>query len=228
MPRKPKVPPTNPYEDPEPGKIAVTKGILQGAAMILDLVQQASKLTSLPYLSDAAGLALNIVQIAQTAKENKEGFQQLADDSTQLAAVLYWSYQGARNQDEWPNSDGIRTAAKDLERCLFSINKLGEKMKGRSLFRRILCHVIDANTVKKYQQRLSSLTTQFQTPLSEVDMLDVLFQIEKKQDEILYEVRHLVTPSGTETVPTRPAISVKGVDSSGIGFGDGDVSVSNW
>ena len=49
-------------------------------------------------------------------KDNKEGFQELVDDSTQLVAVFYRSYQGARNQDEWLNSEGIRTAAKDLER----------------------------------------------------------------------------------------------------------------
>ncbi|KAF5310110.1 hypothetical protein D9619_010512 [Psilocybe cf. subviscida] len=202
MPHNLNVHPTNPYEDPEPGKTGASEAILRGGATILGLVQQASKLSSLPYLSNAAGLALNLVQIAQTVQENKEGFKELADDSAQLVAVFYRSYQGARNQAEWLNSDGIRTAAKDLERCLFSIKKLGEKMKARGLLRRVLCYVIDANTIKKYRQQLSSATTQFQVA-AQLDMRDVLVQIEKNQDELLDEVRHLVTPSGAETSISR-------------------------
>ncbi|KAF5309845.1 hypothetical protein D9619_010523 [Psilocybe cf. subviscida] len=235
MPLNPKVHPTNPYEDPEPGKIGASKSILQGGAMILDLVQQASKLTSLPYLSDAAGLALKLVQIAQAVKENKEGFQQLADTSTRLVAAFYRSYQGARNQDEWVNSDGIRTAAKDLERCLFSINTLGEKMKARGLVRRILCCVIDANAIKKYRQRLSSATTQFEAAAG-FNMRDVLDWIEKKQDELLDEVRHLIASSGTEISikraienenRARERIQIEDVEFSGIAFGPGSVVVEN-
>jgi hypothetical protein len=65
MPRKLKVPPTKQSEDPEPGKIGTSEGVLEGGSMILGLVQQASKLSGLPYLSDAAGLALKLVQVAQ-------------------------------------------------------------------------------------------------------------------------------------------------------------------
>ncbi|KAF5310112.1 hypothetical protein D9619_010518 [Psilocybe cf. subviscida] len=203
--------------------------------MILDLVHQASKLTGLPYLSDAAGSALKLVQIAQAIKENKEGFQQLADESAQLVAAFYRSYQGAQNQDEWLNSDGIRTAAKDLERCLFSINKLGEKMTARGLFRRILCYFIDANTVKKYRQRLSSATTQFEAAAG-LNMQDVLDRIKKKQDEFLDEVRHHMTSSGTETPikraienenRARERIQIENVEFSGIAFGSGSVVVEN-
>ncbi|KAF5310109.1 hypothetical protein D9619_010513 [Psilocybe cf. subviscida] len=235
MPRNPKDPPTNPYEDPEPGKIGASEGFLQGGAMILGLVQQASKLTGLPYLSDAAGIALKLVQVAQAVKDNKEGFKELADDSAQLVAVFYRSYQGARNQAEWLNSDGIRTAAKDLERCLFSIKKLGEKMKARGLLRRVLCYVIDANTIKKYRQQLSSATTQFQVA-AQLDMRDVLVQIEKNQDELLDEVRHLVTPSGAETSISRAIenenrarqrIQIEDVEFSGIALGSGSVVVEN-
>ena len=68
----------------------------------------------------------------QAVKDNKEGFKVLVDDSTNLVAVFYRSYQGAQNQDEWLNGDGIRTAAKDLERYISSSERrhlpLGRQM----------------------------------------------------------------------------------------------------
>ncbi|KAF5310103.1 hypothetical protein D9619_010515 [Psilocybe cf. subviscida] len=217
MLRKPKVPSANHTEEPKP----------------------ASVLSGLPYLSDAAGLVLQLVQIAQAVKENKEGFQDLVDQSKQLVAVFYRAYQGARNQDEWLNSEGIRTAAKDLERCLCSINKLGEKMKARRLIRRILCYAIDANTIKKYQQRLSLAKEHFQTA-AQLDARDILVQIEKNTNELLEEVKHLLTSSGAGIAQETPAaraienehrvrqrIQIEDVESSGIAFGSGSVVVEN-
>lgn len=58
---------TRPNDDPEPGKIKTGDAILEGGNMILGLVSQASKLSGIPYLSDAAGIALKLVQIAQVS-----------------------------------------------------------------------------------------------------------------------------------------------------------------
>lgn len=43
----------------------IVENVLQGAGLTLEIVQQVAALTTVPYLSDAAGLVLKIFEIVQ-------------------------------------------------------------------------------------------------------------------------------------------------------------------
>lgn len=43
----------------------IVDNVLQGATLTLQIVQQAATLTTMPYLSDAAGLVLKVFEIVQ-------------------------------------------------------------------------------------------------------------------------------------------------------------------
>jgi len=61
------------------------------ANIVLTTLRDAARISTIPYLSAAAALALGILDIIQGTQDNKDAFQRLADDACGLvyAAILY-------------------------------------------------------------------------------------------------------------------------------------------
>ncbi|KAG6907612.1 hypothetical protein DXG01_008189 [Tephrocybe rancida] len=70
---------------------------LDASSVILSTLSNAAKLTPVPFLQNAADVALNIIQMVQDVKSNKDAFRQLADDACALVYIVLCSNDRARD-----------------------------------------------------------------------------------------------------------------------------------
>ncbi|KAF8335226.1 hypothetical protein F5887DRAFT_618836 [Amanita rubescens] len=66
----------------------VVNVLLGVSSIILMTLRDTSKISPVPYLSNAAGIALDIIMVVQNARQNRDGFKRLASDSCELVYVI--------------------------------------------------------------------------------------------------------------------------------------------
>ncbi|PPQ64790.1 hypothetical protein CVT26_002622 [Gymnopilus dilepis] len=93
---------------------------IQCSALVLKVVEGVASAAPLPYLQEAAQLALSIVKIAQDIKDNKIGFQKVAGDCADLIATIWDSYEQSNNRELWL-SENLNNAIEELVASLRSI-----------------------------------------------------------------------------------------------------------
>ena len=104
------------YAEPDPEAVDIS---LDVSMIVLSTLRDASKFSPVPFLSAAAGIALDIVgavqvsynsffsnrtseHVSQKARRNKCGFKSLADDSCELVYVIIRAYKDRPGTDDVP------------------------------------------------------------------------------------------------------------------------------
>ncbi|THU91834.1 hypothetical protein K435DRAFT_800972 [Dendrothele bispora CBS 962.96] len=124
----------------------VLKDLLKGV--------EAAKFLPIPWLTDAAGLALEIFEGLEQAHANKKDSQALARDCGFVVYIIYSiCTKSAKGGDHLP-SDLINDLSPLCE-TLKAIKDFAKKQAGRSFFKRFLTKSKDAETIQHHREEVN-------------------------------------------------------------------------
>ncbi|KAF8185717.1 hypothetical protein BJ912DRAFT_972966 [Pholiota molesta] len=161
---------------------------LQGGSFLLTIVQSAAQLAPVPYLQQAAGSALFIINTVAAVKNNKGDFDRLAQDAVTLVAVIWRAYERSNNKEEWPSRD-LRDMILEFCSTLDSITEFAKERGSRKWMFRTFYSSNDRQRISEYRERLTSAVQTFQvaTDLNVNEMVSELLQNQKKNHNELLQ-----------------------------------------
>ncbi|RDB24523.1 hypothetical protein Hypma_008331 [Hypsizygus marmoreus] len=125
---------------------------LHASEVILSTLQNAARLTPLPFLRDAATLAVGIITAAQGARGNKDALQRLGNDAGALVCAVI-----SKEKDQADGLGTLRTMNANLEEListLSSIKKFAKKHASRNFLVRMMLHKHDLAQIQEYRESL--------------------------------------------------------------------------
>ncbi|KAG5735557.1 hypothetical protein E4T56_gene11081 [Termitomyces sp. T112] len=173
---------------PSPNTIGLT---LDVSDLVLSTLSNAPKLTQVPFLQTAAGLALSIVQIAQNVRSNKSAFKRLVDDASALVYIII------RNDDKVSAGGANVTPAylKHTKELLETLEEISEFMKAQASKNKVLRIIqakSDVGVIQEYRDRLrqsldvfgleSTISIQDSLGLMQERLVDIHNHVKQKEE----------------------------------------------
>ncbi|KAJ7350603.1 hypothetical protein DFH08DRAFT_113658 [Mycena albidolilacea] len=123
------------------------------SATVFATLSTAASFSPLPFLQEACGLALVLLNTVRGARDNKEGFKALANDACELVSAIVCVYNDMEKDGQKP-SLGLGKAVDDLISLLKTINQFAQKHVAKGTFQRIVRIQTETNKIQQYRQRL--------------------------------------------------------------------------
>ncbi|KAF9555588.1 hypothetical protein CPC08DRAFT_124297 [Agrocybe pediades] len=134
---------------------------VNGGVLLLGVLQDAAGLAPVPYLKQAAGVTLKIIEAVQQLKDNKAAFRRLAQDATELIATIFDRYKNSPDQASWPPPE-IAQIISELLGTLTEILKFVQDQVHKNRAIRLINSKADVGKVKEYRERLQAALEKFQ------------------------------------------------------------------
>ncbi|KAF8344963.1 hypothetical protein F5887DRAFT_1282952 [Amanita rubescens] len=131
--------------------IKVVDTTLDISLIVLSTLRDASKI-AVPLLSTTAGIAINIVEVAQKARRNKNGLKALANDSCELVYVIVRAHKDISSAEDMPRD--LTENLHQLVRTLTSIQMFAETGASRNFLTSMLRSGVDAERIQEYREKL--------------------------------------------------------------------------
>ncbi|TFK61869.1 hypothetical protein BDN72DRAFT_903721 [Pluteus cervinus] len=168
-------------------KSSKSDALLQISSLVLSTIQDAASYAPVPGLQQAAGVALAIIDAAQTIKTNKQAYAQLAEDVCEILYIVIRSIQNA-GQKGFAPSDKLVDDLRKVKGKLDPIAAFVEKQKSRNIFKRLLYYKADAGTIQDYRNTLKDSLGQFGFE-SQIALRETTARMMAQQEELLSQVR---------------------------------------
>ncbi|KAF8147691.1 hypothetical protein B0H34DRAFT_279613 [Crassisporium funariophilum] len=169
--------------------LAIRRDTLENAiGVVLSLLTQSAPLTGVPDLKSAAGTTLFILTTIQSVKENKEGFQRLAEDVAALFLVIWGSHQKCKDPQNWLTPE-LREILLELQITLDSIETFvrGQLERGKRI--RFIYSKADSGKIQEYRERLGSAMNKFELQ-SHIIINEALIHLQSEQERLLDHLEH--------------------------------------
>lgn len=136
---------------------------------VLETLRDVAKATPVPYLSEAAGLALSIFDLVERAHGNKEDLSSLASECVSIVYIINGAFDNP--VQEFP--DDLRRDLEKVRDTLSAIQKFAQKQAARRFVPRMIMGRKDAEDIKTYQGKLAQamLTFNFQSNIEQRKIL---------------------------------------------------------
>ncbi|KAF9553382.1 hypothetical protein CPC08DRAFT_713798 [Agrocybe pediades] len=134
---------------------------VNGGVLLLGVLQEAAGLTPVPYLKQAAGVTLKIIDAVQQLKDNKADFRRLAQDATALIATIFDRYKNSPDQASWPPPE-IAQIIYELVGTVEEILSFVVEQVHKNRAIRLMNSKADVGKVKEYRERLQAAVEKFQ------------------------------------------------------------------
>ncbi|KAF8327665.1 hypothetical protein F5887DRAFT_164386 [Amanita rubescens] len=179
----------------DPEVVDISLGV---SSIMLSTLRDASKLSPVPFLSAAAGIALAIVGavqvsysslfsnwtlqcISQKARRNKDGFKALAGDSCELVSVIIRTYKDRPGTDDLPVD--LVNDLQQLVTVLASIQKFAQKGASRNFLKALVRSSVDAEKIQHYRGRLQQSMRVFSLQ-SDITLRETVAKLASRQAEL--------------------------------------------
>jgi len=126
--------------------------LLDVPAIISVTLRGVSKLSPVPYLSNAAWIALDITEVVQEAGQNRNVFKILARDCCELVYVITCGHKDISRAENIP--EDLVENLRRLVQTLTSIHQFAQKCTSRNVVKAILYSGMDANRIRNYREML--------------------------------------------------------------------------
>ncbi|KAL4258128.1 Fungal N-terminal domain-containing protein [Pleurotus pulmonarius] len=179
------------------------------AGIVLSTLEQAATFAPVPYLQQAAGLAIGLIDMVQSTSDNKAAFKSLATDACGLvyAAANVW-----KDQDEKKDGKKIpRDLARHLEEMLETmrdIMKFAEMRAARGYLARFVSHKADSDKIQSYRVQLKEALDRFGMQ-SHITVRDAVARIQDQQDAILDAIKDRASTTEEDTSGSPHTASVR-------------------
>ncbi|KAF9463387.1 hypothetical protein BDZ94DRAFT_1259231 [Collybia nuda] len=177
---------------PEKGK-ALYGLTLDVSLLVLTTLRNVARVTPVPYLMEAADLALGILSAVQSMKDCREGFKSLASDSCGLVYAIVGAHSEAVVE---PKDMDIHV--NELLETLRSIHTFSQKELRRNVLARLVRNSSDSTKILEYRQALRQSLDVFGLQ-STVSIRENIAKIIKNQDEIVRQLERQSTQSSDLT-----------------------------
>ncbi|KAF4611968.1 hypothetical protein D9613_004559 [Agrocybe pediades] len=138
---------------------------VNGGVLLLGVLQDAAGLAPVPYLKQAAGVTLKIIEAVQQLKDNKADFRRLAQDATELIATIFDRYKNSPDKASWPPPEIAQIISELLGTLTDILHFVEKKVHKKSFFQRFINNKADGRKVKEYRERLQAAVEKFQSIL---------------------------------------------------------------
>ncbi|KAF9458773.1 hypothetical protein BDZ94DRAFT_1312955 [Collybia nuda] len=162
-------------------KSSSSDGSLLGISeTILTIINDAARLSFVPFFQEAAGLTLGILNIIRGAKDNKDGFKYLASDA---CALVYTIIRISQEKNGLTPKD-LDNVKELLKLTLASIERFARRETSQSLILRVVRHKSDVGKIQRYRETLRNSLDLFQLEAS-ITIQESLNHITQRQDDFL-------------------------------------------
>ncbi|KAF9495932.1 hypothetical protein BDN71DRAFT_1506276 [Pleurotus eryngii] len=164
------------------GKLTVAQDI---AGIVLSTLQQAAELAPVPYLREAAGLAVALFDMVQGTLENKSAFKGLASDACELVytATSVWKDREEDN-DGKPLPQDLIDHLKELLKTMTDVMQFAKARASRGPFARFISHKADAGRIQGFRAQIKDAMDRFGMQ-SHITVRDAVSRIQEQQAAIL-------------------------------------------
>ncbi|KAF7315523.1 hypothetical protein MIND_00067600 [Mycena indigotica] len=145
----------------------------------------AASMAPLPYLQEAAQLAVNIIQILQNADNNLEEFMILANDACELVVAILAAVE-VFQRDGLALSPQLAGNIADLNVTLSNIYKLAKKNIRKSKLYQIFRHRTQLQKIERYRAQLRVALDKFglQSQISiHENVVQILKQVKEREEK---------------------------------------------
>lgn len=161
--------------------------LLDTSDFVLTVVRDAARLAPIPYLKDAAGLALGIVNVIQGVRGNKDAFRRLADDACGLVYAILCRHATAARTASGVSAD-LLDNLQELLKTLTAIERFAKKKVSRNVVMRVIMRQSDLGTIQEFRETLRQSLDLFGLK-SNITIQEYLASISSQQVEILQAFR---------------------------------------
>ncbi|KAF4562667.1 hypothetical protein EYR36_004061 [Pleurotus pulmonarius] len=164
------------------GKLTVAQDI---AGIVLSTLEQAARFAPVPYLQEAAGLAVALFEMVQTTTDNKSSFKALANDACGLVytATNVWKDREADNDGKAIPQD-LMDHLKELLDTMNDVMAFAKSRASRGIFARFVSHKADVGQIQGFRARLKDALDRFGMQ-SHITVRDAVARIQDQQTAIL-------------------------------------------
>ncbi|KAG5729405.1 hypothetical protein E4T56_gene2363, partial [Termitomyces sp. T112] len=126
---------------------------LDASELVVSTLLNVAQLTPVPYLQNAAGLALSLLDIIQSVKSNQDAFRQLGEDACQLLYfILRNDSRAAQTIATLPSA--FLKDTKELYETLKDIYNSAKARTSRNKVFRVIQYKSDSTMIQQYRDRL--------------------------------------------------------------------------
>ncbi|KDR76462.1 hypothetical protein GALMADRAFT_139392 [Galerina marginata CBS 339.88] len=169
-----------------PSQTAQVDYALEASRLVIETLQNIGSMVGIPYLNEAAGVALRILTIVQDFKSRRQEFTDLANDACGLVYTIVIECQGMiQNRQQVP--EGIQVHIAALARNLSEIEKFSRQKLKRGFLQKLIHHTKDIDEVTRYRTLLRQSLDKFgiQSSISiQRNLQLVLKNLEKQRDDL--------------------------------------------
>ncbi|KAM6503086.1 hypothetical protein JOM56_000029 [Amanita muscaria] len=176
--------------------------VLDVSAVILGTLRDVAHLSPVPGLSEAAGIAVSIAGIVAKARNNKDDFRRLAEDSTELVYAIVRAHKDVTRPEDVPSDliDNLR----QLVTTLTLVHKFAEKGARRNFFMAMIRSNVDATRILDYREKLRQSMRVFGLQ-SDISLRDTVHKLAEQQVEMMNELKNREGRARDEPGSTSPA-----------------------
>jgi len=153
------------------------------ATTVLTILNNAALYSPVPYLREASVLALGILNIAQSAKDNKTAFRRLANHACQLVCTALYMCEEAEL-----NGTTLCENLKDLIETLRCVEVFARKKVERTMLVRMISFQSDSGKIQEYRDMLRQALDVFVLQ-SNISLRNTLSHIFERQKELALDVQ---------------------------------------
>jgi len=164
---------------------------LDVTSIVLTTLRDASNIPPVPFLSDAAGIAVNIAGVVQKARSNKGGFKRLGEESCELVYVIVRANQDVLSVEEVPGN--LTENLQHLVNALTSAQKFAQKGASRNFFKAMLCSNADSGRIKDHREKLKQFMRVFGLQ-PDISLHETVAKLASQQVEMKKEIERRKTP----------------------------------
>ncbi|KAF8987254.1 hypothetical protein BDQ17DRAFT_1258778 [Cyathus striatus] len=172
------------YNEPVDEKRSIVDTGLEISSLVLTTLQDAAQFAPVPYLQDAASLALSILNMVATTKGNRQAFRAVASDACELVCVVVKAVRVAQERGGIDEESDLMRNVRQLIDTLTSIDNFTRKEAKRNVVSRFLLHQSDLDKIDEYRRRLQKSLDIFGLQ-SNISISDNLNRVVKQQNEIM-------------------------------------------
>ncbi|KIL54815.1 hypothetical protein M378DRAFT_18524 [Amanita muscaria Koide BX008] len=161
--------------------------ILDVSAVVLGTLRDVAHLSSVPGLSEAAAIAVAIAGIVAKARNNKDDFRHLAEDSTEVVYAIVRAHKNVTRPEDVPSDliDNLR----QLVGTLTLVQKFAEKGARRNFFMAMIRANVDAKRIQNYREKLRQSMRVFGLQ-TDISLRYTVHKLEEQQVEMMNELKN--------------------------------------
>lgn len=164
---------------------------LNSGLVISNVLYNVAEFAPIPALKYAAQAVATFLGTVEKVQTNKEDFQIIADDASDLIIAIFRLQEKSKNPKKWTSPE-IRDMVGNLKTALEKVTKIANRQANRNLVTRAIFNMTDAGRIRQTREKINAAVSQFQV-ISHIKLNELLLEVAATQQELAQDVKDLKT-----------------------------------